>query len=569
MRSVRVQVRPDFRAVVTTLVLASQSLFAQIVPVSTWIEVSDQANSAFGNAVASAGDVNGDGYDDVIVGAQDHSNGQSWEGRAFVYLGGATGPAATPVWTKESNQINGRFGSSVAGAGDVNNDGYDDIIVGASGINPAVGTTYGMAYVYLGNANGVDANPVWSKQPYQPATFGLAAGFGGSVASAGDVNGDGYADIIIGAVGWDDGNTDEGAAFLYLGGSSGPAAGPVWTGVSNQDNAHFGDSVSGAGDVNGDGFDDIVVGASNYNNGEVGEGRAYVYYGNSTGVNATPWISEPNVAYSGYGQSVAGAGDVDGDGYDDIVVGAPGWDDTEDAEGAAFSYLGASGGLESSPAWMVEGNQVGIAYGVAVASAGDLNDDGKSDIVVSSAGNNISDVLETVNIYLGSVSGLATTPAWTEEPDQADSGFGNPVASAGDVNNDGYSDVILAASAYDNFQGRVIAYMFGADGDGDSVADNADNCTSVANASQCDSDNDGFGNRCDGDLNNNGFTNAADNTLFRNELGQPSSPPTFNEADLNCNGVVNAQDTTIFTPMLSFPPGPSGLSCAGTVPCPP
>jgi len=97
------------------------------------------------------------------------------------------------------------------------------------------------------------------------------------------------------------------------------------------------------------------------------------------------------------------------------------------------------------------------------------------------------------------------------------------------------------------------------DSDGDGVYDTQDNCTLLVNPGQCDSDGDGYGNRCDADLNNNGFVNAQDTTLYRQQLGQPSVGPLFNEADLNCNGFVNAQDTTLFRGLLGSPPGPSGL----------
>ncbi len=99
-----------------------------------------------------------------------------------------------------------------------------------------------------------------------------------------------------------------------------------------------------------------------------------------------------------------------------------------------------------------------------------------------------------------------------------------------------------------------------ADTDGDGVADAADNCTLAANPTQCDSDADGYGNRCDGDLNNNGTVNAQDNALFRGQLGQPSVGPTFNQADLTCNGAINAQDTALFRQLLGSPPGPSALN---------
>ncbi|MBN8281025.1 MAG: thrombospondin type 3 repeat-containing protein [Gammaproteobacteria bacterium] len=102
----------------------------------------------------------------------------------------------------------------------------------------------------------------------------------------------------------------------------------------------------------------------------------------------------------------------------------------------------------------------------------------------------------------------------------------------------------------------TLATAVAADTDGDGVADVLDNCRTRSNATQCDSDADGFGNRCDGDLNNNGSTNAQDTTLFRQQLGQPSVAPTYNKADLNCTGSVNAQDTTLFRGLLGSPPGP-------------
>ena len=192
-----------------------------IDPLSTtpnWTAESNQAFAYFGFSVASAGDVNGDGFSDVIVGARLFDNGETDEGRAFVYHGSASGLSTTPNWTAESNQALAWFGSSVASAGDVNGDGFSDVIVGAYLFDNGE-TNEGRAFVYHGSANGVNngvpgtpANAAWTAESNQ-----ANAQFGSSVASAGDVNGDGFSDVIVGAYWFDNGQTDEGAAFVYYG----------------------------------------------------------------------------------------------------------------------------------------------------------------------------------------------------------------------------------------------------------------------------------------------------------------------------------------------------------------
>jgi hypothetical protein len=220
-----------------------------------WTAESNQAGANFGVSVASAGDVNGDGYSDVIVGAKLFDNPELDEGRAFVYHGSASGLSTTPNWTAESNQEGARFGFSVASAGDVNGDGYSDVIVGAYQF--ANGEAFeGRAFVYHGSASGLSTTPNWTAESNQ-----AGAEFGYSVASAGDVNGDGFSDVIVGAWLFDNGETDEGRAFVYHGSASGLSTTPNWTAESNQVNAQFGVSVASAGDVNGDGFSDVIVGA--------------------------------------------------------------------------------------------------------------------------------------------------------------------------------------------------------------------------------------------------------------------------------------------------------------------
>ena len=112
------------------------------------------------------------------------------------------------------------------------------------------------------------------------------AGFGYAVASAGDVNGDGFSDVIVGSYLQDNGQSNEGRAFVYKGSATGLATSPTWSLESNQSSANFGFSVATAGDVNGDGFSDVIVGAELFDNGETNEGRAFVYHGSATGLAA-------------------------------------------------------------------------------------------------------------------------------------------------------------------------------------------------------------------------------------------------------------------------------------------
>ncbi len=168
-------------------------------------------------------------------------------------------PRATSEWVVEGHERNASFGTSVASAGDVNGDGYDDVVVGAPLYGPG---DPGAAFLFLGSATGPSTAPDWAVWPHQ-----AYASFGTSVASAGDVNGDGYDDVVIGAPFY--GPDDGGAAFLFLGSATGLSATPDWTTFGHQTNGELGTSVASAGDVNGDGYDDVVVGAPLYGPGDL------------------------------------------------------------------------------------------------------------------------------------------------------------------------------------------------------------------------------------------------------------------------------------------------------------
>ncbi|MFZ5946778.1 MAG: FG-GAP-like repeat-containing protein [Stygiobacter sp.] len=415
---------------------------------SNWTAESNQGDANFGSSVSTAGDVNGDGYSDVIIGAYAYDNGQTDEGKAFVYHGSASGLNTTANWSAESNNVNAQFGWSVCTAGDVNGDGYSDVIVGAKQYNPASGYE-GRAFVYQGSSTGLSTIVKWIGESFQ-----ANAEFGFSVSTAGDVNGDGYSDVIVGAPYYDKGDADEGRVFVYHGTVSGLSGTASWTAESNQEIAKFGFSVSTAGDVNGDGYSDVIVGAYAYDNGERDEGKAFVYYGSSSGLSKTAnWTAESNQDYAGFGFSVSTAGDVNGDGYSDVIVGAYRYDNGETDEGRAFVYHGSSSGLSGTANWTAESNQANAWFGNSVSTAGDVNRDGYSDVIVGAYYYDNGQTDEgSAFVYHGSSSGLSTTSNWTAESDQVNAQFGWSVSTAGDVNGDGYSDVIVGAYYYDNGQ---------------------------------------------------------------------------------------------------------------------
>ena len=423
---------------------------------AAWTVESNQAVALL-SAVSSAGDINGDGYSDVIVGAFGYDNGQLEEGRAYVYFGSAAGLAATAGWTGESNQVNGYFGWSVSNAGDVNGDGYSDVIVGALQYSNGE-VAEGRAYVYHGSAAGLGETEAWTAEPNQVTAY-----LGYSVSTAGDVNGDGYSDVIVGAYAYDNGETDEGRVFVYRGSATGLSTSATWTAESNQASALFGFFVSTAGDVNGDGYSDVIVGAPAYDNGHSDEGRAYVYHGSAAGLRSiVAWTAESNQVFASFGVSVSTADDVNGDGYSDVIVGASGYDNGESAEGRAYVYHGSITGLRSIAAWVAESNQANAEFGSSVSTAGDVNGDGYSDVIVGAAGYTNGELGEgRAYDYHGSVTGLRTTAAWTAESNQVKAFFGASVSTAGDVNGDAYSDVIVGAGSYDNGQvneGRAYVY---------------------------------------------------------------------------------------------------------------
>ena len=359
-----------------------------------------------GDSVAGAGDVNGDGYDDILIGAPSTWHIERNPGRTYLILGKASGWAMDTDLSDSDASFWGevicdRSGGSVAGAGDVNGDGFDDILIGAA-FNDETGRWAGQTYLILGKASGwaMDTNLSDSDASFLGENEDDFSG--GSVAGAGDVNGDGFDDILIGAHHNDDGGIDAGQTYLILGKDSGWAmdtklsdSNASFWGENGEENEgdKSGSSIAGAGDVNGDGYDDILISATRNDEGGHDAGQTYLLFGKASGWAMDTNLSESNASFWGekrfsrMGPGTAGAGDINGDGYDDFLIGGPMDINTGWSVGQTYLILGKNSGWamdtnlsDSDASFLGEDN--GDYAGYSVAGAGDVNGDGYDDILI-------------------------------------------------------------------------------------------------------------------------------------------------------------------------------------------
>ncbi|MDK9704379.1 MAG: FG-GAP-like repeat-containing protein, partial [Sulfuritalea sp.] len=476
-------------------------------------ECSGDSDMLFSKVIASAGDVNGDGFDDLIVGAPGWSDSRSFyynshEGRAYVVFGGSANPGPINLsaiasgiggFAIRSSDNSDRIGSSVSGAGDINGDGLADLLVGAA---------YGNGFVVFGKTDGNAVNIATAPDGSGGYVTTVANGSGGfvlsggysiqskDVADAGDVNGDGLADLIVG-------NSSDNQSYVVFGRSNNGSdinlaslgsGGFTINGECTSDFSGF--SVDGAGDVNGDGLADLIVGArGNDAGGGNYAGRSYVVFGQTanTAINLSAVAAggggfaltgETGGDQSGF--SVAGAGDVNGDGLADLIIGARGYDVDGISIGRSYVVFGRTDNPANLSLSTVAGGSGGFAIngesdggqsGWSVAGAGDVNGDGLADLIISAptsdAGGNdagrsyvVFGKSESnpsyVNVDLSAVAGGTGGFAITGENAAGQSG--RVVAAAGDLNGDGLADLVVSAPNSNSYTGRSYVIYGATDG---------------------------------------------------------------------------------------------------------
>jgi hypothetical protein len=416
----------------------------------------DSASSGIGHAFDVAGDVDGDGVHDMIVGDNSASG-------AYILFGPVSGThtvsSLSDAWVEDTS--GGSAGDAVATVPDLDGDGYDELLIGCETCDPlTAGDTYGAAWLVHGPVTSgwsgdlSTADAIWRGSSSSGA-------FGGTLHTSTDFDADGTYDVLLGEPG-------ASTAYMVLGTvtASGEAASAATATFTGDGVDELGAAVAD-GDLNGDGSVDYIIGAPNYDAGFLGAtGAVYVVYGPQSGtVDVTTsydaMLSYASSTTAGYGRSVHAGGDVDGDGAVDLAVGAP---DYNTGEGMAYVHFGALSGVIDAAAADINFSYDGFyasGLGTGVHIGGDVDQDGSTDVVITAASS--SQGTMGTYVFLGPVSSSSylVTGASDFYGESVSLGDGSQVR-IGDPNNDGFDDIVVGVPSSSSYEGGI--HLFGGRG---------------------------------------------------------------------------------------------------------
>lgn len=401
-----------------------------------WAFESDQPQALLGFCLTATGDLDGDGFSDLLVGSPSPGTGREPGGKFFLFTGSPRGLSVSGRLVNFGTWQRSFVGRNIAWVPPAQRDAGPVFLLGAPGYSGPAANQGCLAW-FRTAASSLVETAAWH------TVYGSAgAMLGQEVCDAGDLNGDGYRDVLAGAPRLTQQHQREGAVWAFYGSANGFPSHASWQFQGGRPDAKIGAAVAGSGDVNGDGLADVLVGAAQYTVAAENDGKVWLFLGTSAGLKPQPaWTAHGVRGHGRFGASLAFLGDLNGDGFGDVAIGAPGTDRGQTTTGQVFVYFGSPRGLPDQPAWLLTGEQKAAGFGECLAGVGDINGDGLADLAVSAPHQSVTSLEQgRVYLYLGTSNSLAPHPALVVDGGIADGRFGRTLAPVGDVNRDGLAD---------------------------------------------------------------------------------------------------------------------------------